>query len=63
MVSNTYCQFCDKECGNGANWSTHMGSLGHRKKAGAAPAVKVVMMFNSDDEFEDFEGPELSPLP
>ena len=63
MNSNTYCQLCDKECGKGTNWSSHVGSAKHLKKVDAAPSQKVVMMFDSDDDFEDFEGPRAQSTP
>src|SRR5271156_6596630 len=63
--SATYCKFYNKECDNGANWSSHVASAKHLKKAGAAkPAtIEVVSMGGSydDDEWEDFEGDFAGP--
>src|SRR5271156_4401065 len=56
--SATYCKFCDKECNNGANWSSHVSSAKHLKKAGVAKPATVTVVANKDDydDWEDFEG-------
>src|SRR5271156_5288740 len=54
----TYCKFCDKECNNGANWSSHVSSAKHLKKTGVAKPATVTVVANEDDydDWEDFEG-------
>src|SRR5271156_3374077 len=48
--SNTYCIHCDKECKNGANWSSHIASAKHIRLAGTASSSN-----GEEYDFDDIE--------